>query len=407
MGSGQRRRLRWAVAAIVVVGLAAAVGGHLALGGESSTTARVGTAAVDRGPVTAEIAATGAVQPTQHRSLTFAVAGTVSRVTVRAGQEVTAGEVLAEIDDADARDRVTEAAEVLAEAQDTLDEAEDGQNTGDGGSTCLTAAGQPGQVQLAGYAAATVTPSASPSPTATTAPTGRATPTGRASSTPRAAAPTGGSCTGERSGGGDAVLTAAQRVNAATRDLAEARAQLAGTVITAPKAGKVLSVAGKVGSSVSAGGTFIEFGAMGEAQVQADFPEADAGRLRTGQRAVVMLADRAGEEFAAEVIQVDPVGTADGSMVRYGTVLAFDTTPEDLLVGQSAGVRVSVAEASGVLRVPASAVHDIHDGTATVLVRAADGDQRRTVSIGLRGDRYVEIRSGLAEGDTVLTTQES
>jgi len=38
-----------------------------------------------------------------------------------------------------------------------------------------------------------------------------------------------------------------------------------------------------------------------------------------------------------------------------------------------------------------------------VTVRSGGRDRQLTVQIGLRGDRYTEIRSGLDQGQTVLT----
>jgi HlyD family secretion protein len=97
-------------------------------------------------------------------------------------------------------------------------------------------------------------------------------------------------------------------------------------------------------------------------------------------------------------VRVDPVGTADGEMVRYGVVLAFEEVPQELLVGQSANVRVRTGERDSVLRVPSTAVR----GDGTVTVRTAAGDETRTVGIGMRGDQYTEITHGLIEGDEIV-----
>ena len=113
---------------------------------------------------------------------------------------------------------------------------------------------------------------------------------------------------------------------------------------------------------------------------------------------MVTLADRAGKDFKATVVQVDPTGTSDGTMVRYGVLLSFDEAPQDLLVGQSAAVRVTTGSKADVLRVPSTAVHDVAGTAGTVL---KDGAQLK-VGIGLRGDQYTEVTSGLAAGDTVV-----
>ncbi|BCB86271.1 hypothetical protein Psuf_035840 [Phytohabitans suffuscus] len=194
------------------------------------------------------------------------------------------------------------------------------------------------------------------------------------------------------------MFTAQQRVTSAELALAEARDQLAGTKIKAPIAGKVLSVAGAVGAGVGAGSTFVSLADVAGMQVAADFPEADAGHLDVGLSATVTLANRPGEEFAARVVRVSPVGTADGNMVRYGAVLAFEEVPAELLVGQSAAVRVRTSEVTGVLRVPSTAVR----AEGTVVVRTAAGDETRAVRVGLRGDQYTEVKSGLIEGDEIV-----
>ncbi len=325
------------------------------------------TVAADRGPVTVDVAASGTVEPAQNRSLGFTVTGTVETVPVQPGTLVKAGQVLATVDDAAAQAAVTQARTALTEARTALTGARTA-----AASPAPTPCGSSGQGtgRLAAYR-----PSAEPS----------------ASCPARAQAGSGP--------GGDAILTAEQRVNRATADLATARANLAGTTVTAPIAGTVLSVTGKVGSQVSRGATFVTLADTYAMQVSAKFPEADAGAIAVKQTATVTLADRDGQEFAATVVQVDPVGTSDGTMVTFGVVLAFTAAPKDLLVGQTAAVKVRTGNVGDALRVPSTAVHDVADGHGTVLLDA--GATRRSVTVGLRGDRYTEVRSGLTPGEVV------
>ena len=84
--------------------------------------------------------------------------------------------------------------------------------------------------------------------------------------------------------------------------------------------------------------------------------------------------------------------------------LAFDGQPPDLLVGQSATALVTTAEAAGALYVPTSALRSGPEGTYTVEVRNGTGTQARPVQVGIRGDRYVQIRSGLTTSDQVVVT---
>ncbi|MBL7261677.1 efflux RND transporter periplasmic adaptor subunit [Paractinoplanes lichenicola] len=435
-----RRRWVWGAAAVVVLALVA-FGVVRALTADAvAKPVAAATVAVDRGAVTSAVATTGTVQPAQTRSLSFAVAGTVESISVRAGTTVTAGQALAKVDDTDAAEAVDDARDALDDAEDALDEAEDAASAA---PTC--AANVP-----AAYPSPSATPTAGGTPSArptTTTPTKTASPTGGGGSPggggasdggsspggggasgggasgggatgggtsaggggSTGGAPTGGNPTGgAESGGacgtergqqsGDAILSAQQRVTQATTALEKAEEALAGATIKAPIAGRILTVGGKVGSQVTAGNAFITLADVYDMQISAAFPEADADRLAVEQPAVVTLADRAGQEFQATVVQVDPVGTSDGTLVRFGVLLSFDSSPKDLLVGQSASVRVTTGATEEALRVPTTAVHDVAGDRGTVLRDGA----RTEVSVGLRGDQYTEITKGLAEGDEIV-----
>jgi HlyD family secretion protein len=60
-------------------------------------------------------------------------------------------------------------------------------------------------------------------------------------------------------------------------------------------------------------------------------------------------------------------------------------------------VKVTTGSKADVLRAPSTAVHNVQGDTGTVL---KNGVQTR-VGVGLRGDQYTEITSGLTEGDQV------
>ncbi|WP_433689178.1 efflux RND transporter periplasmic adaptor subunit [Micromonospora carbonacea] len=418
MGDGLNRRWRTRRARRVVAGGAAlllivAGGVWLLATNADPTPARPSTVAVDRGPVAVEVATSGTVAPATTRALGFSVVGTVQTISVWPGDVVRAGQRLAAVADDDA----AAAAEAVDEAEDDLTEARDAlararEDTADGATGCPTGAGvRPVALRSATATVTAPTPgasassaTASPTPTATRS-TPAPTATGGRSARPSASGPTapapGGTCAGGgAAGAADPILQAQRRVNQAEASLAEARETLAGTTITAPIAGTVLSVAGKVGSEVGRGSTFITLADTFAMQVEARFPEADAVALAVGQQATLTLPDRPDRTFAATVVQVDPVGVSDGSLVRYGVVLSFTEAPQDLLVGQSAAVTVETAAVADAVRVPSTAVHDVADRTGTVRV-GVEGTPR-TVTVGLRGGRFTEVTSGLTAGELVL-----
>lgn len=367
---------------VAAVALAVAVTAGYALTRRSRPAAAAATtAAVTRGAVTVGVSAAGTVNVVTTRGLSFATSEVVTEVDVKVGDRVTAGQTLAKIDATTAQQQVNAAQQQVGAAQDNLTKAEAPPAT----NTCAVAYLEPS-------ASASPSPSRpAPSASARSSPS----PSARPSRTP-ARCTTGG--TGGRTAGGDALASAQQQLNNAQLALRQAQQRLAGTVLTAPIAGKVLSVAGTVGSQERPGGTgFIVLGDVRDTEVQAQFSEADVAHLATGQPATITLPNRT-DPVTGKVSQISPAGTVSGRLVRYGVLIAFDAVPDDLLFGQSASVQVTTAQVDGVLRVPTSAV----TGSGTVTVRSGGRDQRRTVAVGLRGDQYTEIRSGVAEGEQVV-----
>ncbi|WP_248960737.1 efflux RND transporter periplasmic adaptor subunit [Sphaerisporangium perillae] len=207
---------------------------------------------------------------------------------------------------------------------------------------------------------------------------------------------------GTRAGQGGQVTTVAQaeaNVSKATTALRNAEDALAGVTIKAPAKGTILTVSGTVGTQAVAGSAFITLGNLDELQVKAMFSQTDVGRLKVGQPASVSLATRTGETYDGKVAHIDVTATTTNKLVQYGVMIAFDRRPKGLLLGQTATVQVTLDEAENAVYVPAQAVRTRADGVATVLVRNGGQSVERTVELGVRGDQYVEIRSGLSEGD--------
>lgn len=187
------------------------------------------------------------------------------------------------------------------------------------------------------------------------------------------------------------------RVKQARAELTDATEELAGVRIVAPADGTVMSVAGAVGDRAGTG-AFLTLGDLDELQVEALFTESDIGSLKPGQQATITLATRQGEKYTGTVTGIAPTATTSDRLVRYGVTIAFDEPPANLLVGQTASVTVTVAESAETLYVPAQAVRT-GGGVSRVTVQ---GGAERVVETGVRGDRYVEIISGLSENDRVV-----
>ncbi|NJC71705.1 HlyD family efflux transporter periplasmic adaptor subunit [Planosporangium thailandense] len=447
----------WATLVLVVVG--ATAGTAIAYAGRQTPVAnRQTTVRVQRGVVELTASAAGTVQAAQSRGLSFSVGGVVTEVDVTPGDSVTAGQVLARIDSTSAQDDVNTAQANVNSASDALTRVQ--QTTAPAaptGSNCQGAAVQaaPAAYRVTGATAPSsagpsTSTSSTPSASASSTPSASAssTPSASASSTPsakpsRTGAPSAsattrpgpsrgagsggtpqsgsggrggtGGCAGSgggsngsgsggaRSGSGDSLMSAEQQLTNAQLSLQLAQDRLAGTTITAAVAGKVLSVAGTVGTQETPGGSgFIVLGDVADTIVQAEFSEADVAHLAVGQTATITLPDRDGAQFKGKVSQIDPAGTTSGRLVRYGVQITFDQVPADLLLGQSANVAVVTASAADARYASSAAVRSVSGGKGVVTVLSGGRTEQRTVQVGLRGDQYTEIRSGVQEGDELV-----
>jgi membrane fusion protein, macrolide-specific efflux system len=118
------RRYRWPIVGVVVIVIAAAVGLTLWLTSSSSTPVGLSvttvTVPVTTGTIQQTVASSGTLEPASQASLNFAVSGTVDAVWVKAGQTVTAGQILANVGTTALSEDVSAAQAQLTAAGDRL-----------------------------------------------------------------------------------------------------------------------------------------------------------------------------------------------------------------------------------------------------------------------------------------------
>ena len=119
------------VAALAVIGALTAGAYYTLLRPSESATPDRQTATVTRGAITTNVSLSGSIAAQSTSGLTFAETGTVSRVNVTLGQEVKAGDVLAELDSPAAKDGLRQAELNLQAAQISLSKMLEGATPAD------------------------------------------------------------------------------------------------------------------------------------------------------------------------------------------------------------------------------------------------------------------------------------
>ena len=182
--------------------------------------------------------------------------------------------------------------------------------------------------------------------------------------------------------------------------VADLAAQITRAKIVAPADGTVVAVAAVAGVDISSGPAIqLSSGAL---QATADFTETDLPSLKLGQPASVTVA-AIGASLDGTVAAIAPsAASSSGSVVTYAVTIVLTSPPATARPGMSAKASVIIAQATGVLAVPAVAL----DGSAlsySVLVIGQDGTaQSRNVTVGLVTSTQAEIKSGLQPGEAVV-----
>ncbi len=136
-------------------------------------------------------------------------------------------------------------------------------------------------------------------------------------------------------------------------------------------------------------------------QVKLGIHESVIERVKPGLRAIVTLPDRTLEAKVSEVASVTrPAGWWTGNVVKYDTIIEL---PEDdgLKPGMSAEIEVVLAVHQDVVMVPVAAVIETEDGDFC-WVAETEIPSKRQVVLGDSNDVFIEVLSGLNEGDEVV-----
>jgi len=202
-----------------------------------------------------------------------------------------------------------------------------------------------------------------------------------------------------------ARTAASQGVTAASRALTLAEANLDKATLAAPFDG-IVTIHGTVekGSGLTPGVAAFTIVDPTRMEFEAAVNETDIADVAKGQPATVTL-DAFAEGFTGKVVRVQasPETTSTGS-VAFPVRISLESGQSRLFQGMSGSVDIAVKSIPDALTVPVEAVLT-KGATKSVYVLGSDNVvHARTVTVGASTDISAQILSGLAAGDTVVTT---
>jgi RND family efflux transporter MFP subunit len=195
------------------------------------------------------------------------------------------------------------------------------------------------------------------------------------------------------------------RVLKAKADQDYAKAQLSYATITAPIGGTIASVTTQQGETVAAGlnaPTFITIIDLNKLEVNAYVDETDVGKIGVGQEALFTVDTFADKDFKGKVTAIYPRAVLQENVVNYITLISIENSEGKLKPDMTANVTITLKKKTGVLAVPGAAVVR-EGGRKYVMLQTKDGKTtRREVKTGWKEGPYLEITSGLKEGEVVI-----
>jgi HlyD family secretion protein len=197
------------------------------------------------------------------------------------------------------------------------------------------------------------------------------------------------------------VELARLEVEAARLDLEKAHTDLERAVLVAPFGGIVLDVRANPAEKVSPGADVILLADPASLEAGMEVIEEDLSLVQVGQTAELYFDAVPDAVIRGQVTRIVPLRISDERPL-YAVYVALDQVPQVLAAGMTADASFIIDQRTDVLQLPRSLVRARSDGTATLQVWVNGRIEERTVEVGLRGDVYVEILSGVQEGDQVV-----
>lgn len=199
----------------------------------------------------------------------------------------------------------------------------------------------------------------------------------------------------------------------AKASLESAQDRLDDYMVTSPITGTVVEKTVKAGDNVGTGSnsnnTLCIIYDLTYLEMTLNIDELDIDNVEVGQTVNITSDAKAGQTYTGVVTKVSVVGTTSGGTTTYPVTVRIDDT-DGLRPGMNVDAEIVLSSADGVLAIPSLAVNrgdtvlvtsDSPSAANALEQEAPEGYAYVQVTTGVSDDSYIEITSGLQEGDAV------
>lgn len=176
--------------------------------------------------------------------------------------------------------------------------------------------------------------------------------------------------------------------------------------ITAPADGTITSLDVESGIRLAGSGTIGHLTNYKKLQTVISVDELDISSVKKGQTAEITVSAFPDQLFTGIVTKVAKEGTNENGVSSFEVIITFDKI-KGLKIGMSTEAKVLTESKEEVVYVPIEAVQTQGNEKYVTIQKSAGTDEetavtsKQTVEIGINNDQYIEIKSGVEEGQIV------
>lgn len=174
---------------------------------------------------------------------------------------------------------------------------------------------------------------------------------------------------------------------------------LGNTIVTAPVSGVISTLDVKVGQIATNSQPAATIVDMDKVYIQINVVENMVNKLEIGQEVEIKVASASDEYISSTISYISP--TADMRSQLYNVRIYIENIEDKIKPGMNGEVKLNMDKIESAIVIKSNAVLD-RDDKKIVYVVEDDKAIEREVTTGLDTGEYIEIKTGIAEGETVI-----
>lgn len=180
-----------------------------------------------------------------------------------------------------------------------------------------------------------------------------------------------------------------------------------GTYLVAPYDLVVLSYSAPNTGTKATSSNYVEVKGLKNLTTTLTINENEIANISLNQEVEVTLTSDTSKKYVGKITKIDGIGTYSSSGTNFATIVSFENDGTAKL-GMSVSCTINIKELRDVLTVPINSVQTTNNKRYVRLIE--NGEIKETeIQTGLSNDEYVQVTSGLEEGQIVqvVTTKQN